>query len=105
MGCVQRWNIISMLAVGENVKYTYNFIGLNNIFEYFVHFGTYIIGPQSDLKSKCTKNIVYVGRHNDNSFIAHQFFVNANIYDAVYVLISSLIVLKSGRKNNNKTTY
>ena len=44
---VQRCNVIFMLSVGENVKHFQNLIDLNNIFEYFVHIGTYIFGPQS----------------------------------------------------------
>ena len=42
MGDVQRWNVIFMLPVGENVEHIQNLIGLNNTHEYFVHVGTYI---------------------------------------------------------------
>ena len=34
---IQRWNVIFILAVGENMKHIQNLIGLNNIFEYFVY--------------------------------------------------------------------
>ena len=48
MGDVQRWNVVFMLPVGENVEHIRNLIGLNNIPEYFLHVGTYIFGPQSE---------------------------------------------------------
>lgn len=46
MGDVQRWNVIFMLPVGENVEHIENLIGLNNVPEYFLHIGTYIFGSQ-----------------------------------------------------------
>ena len=51
MGNVQRWNVIFMVPVGENVKHIQNLIGLNNILEYFIHVGRYYFGPQS--KTTC----------------------------------------------------
>ena len=53
---VQRWNVIFMLPVGENVKHIQNLIGLNNISEYFIHVGTYIFGPQSETTSFVVKD-------------------------------------------------
>ena len=53
----------------------------------------------------CTISFVYVGKNNDNLFIAHQSFANSNSYHAAYALTSSLTssltILNSGRNNNN----
>ena len=46
-----------------------------------------------------------MGRHNGNSFIAHQSFANANLYETTYTLTSFLIVLNSGRNTNNGTSF
>ena len=51
--------------------------------------------------SKGCDIFVFVGRHNDNSFIVHQSFANANPYEAAYILTLSLTVLKIRRNNNN----
>jgi hypothetical protein len=57
-----------------------------------------------DLRLECTVILVSVGRHNDNSFIAHQSFANAYSYKTTYAVTSSLTVLNSGRNNNNGTS-
>ena len=86
MGDVQRWNVIFMLPVGENVKHIQNLIGLNNIFEYFVHVGTYIFGPQSETTGfvvkdgpKCIAKFSPIGqfivvlRHPPNTSLENNF--------------------------------
>ena len=45
MGDVQRWNVIFMFFIGENIKHIQNMIGLKNIHEYFVYVGIYILDP------------------------------------------------------------
>ena len=69
-------------------------------------------------KIEVYRKFVFVGRHNSNSFIcqrnfflfflihilfvcAHQFFANTNPFEATYALTSSIIVMNSGRNNNN----
>ena len=53
---VQRWNAIFMPPVGKNVEHIQNLIGLNNIYKFFLHVGTYIFGPQSETTSFVVKN-------------------------------------------------
>ena len=89
MGDVQRWNVIFMLPVGENVEHIKSLIGLNNVPEYFLHIGTYIFGSQSETTglvvkdgSKCIAKFSPIGqyivvlRHPLNTSLEENFAKN-----------------------------
>jgi len=86
MGEVQRWNVIFMLPVGENVEHIKNLMCLDNIAEYYVQGGTYIfhsqlenIGlvvkdePKAIVKFFPLKQYIIVLRHPSRSFLEDNF--------------------------------